>query len=297
MSQQFILTSPGLTRQTAAELSDVLEACPWPEALAVSMVETDEARDLWRVEAIYGNEPASTEIDDALQRAGLDSAGLTIAAIAQKDWVRESLAGLAPVVAGRLFVHGNHDRHLRPAGSINIEIDAGLAFGTGHHNTTRGCLVALQTVLKSHKPKNCLDLGCGSGVLAIAACKLTGITAIASDIDEDAVTVTRDNARINGTAHLMRCVTATGLDHPAITAHSPYDLILANILARPLVSLAPAIARALSADGRLILSGLTRDQVRMVRAAYLAQGLSVTDTLLDDNWATLTLAQKQRGMA
>jgi len=297
MSQQFILTSPGLTRQTAAELSDVLEACPWPEALAVSMVETDEARDLWRVEAIYGNEPASTEIDDALQRAGLDSAGLTIAAIAQKDWVRESLAGLAPVVAGRLFVHGNHDRHLRPAGSINIEIDAGLAFGTGHHNTTRGCLVALQTVLKSHKPKNCLDLGCGSGVLAIAACKLTGITAIASDIDEDAVTVTRDNARLNGTAHLMRCVTATGLDHPAITAHSPYDLILANILARPLVSLAPAIARALSADGRLILSGLTRDQVRMVRAAYLAQGLSVTDTLLDDNWATLTLAQKQRGMA
>ena len=297
MNQQFILSSPDLARQTATELSDVLEACPWPEALAVSMVETDEARDLWRVEAIYADEPASTEIEVALQRAGLDNAGLTIAAMAQKDWVRESLAGLAPVIAGRLFVHGNHDRHLRPAGSVNIEIDAGLAFGTGHHNTTRGCLVALQGVLKSNRPKNCLDLGCGSGVLAIAACRLTGITAIASDIDEDAVTVTQDNARLNGTAHLMRCVTAAGLDHPAITAHSPYDLILANILARPLVSLAPAIARALSADGRLILSGLTADQVRMVRAAYLAQGLSVVDTLLDDNWATLTLAQKQRGMA
>lgn len=297
MNQQFILTSPGLARQAAARLSDVLEACPWPEALAVSMVETDEARDLWRIEAIYADEPASSEIDAALQRAGLDNTGLTIAAIAQKDWVRESLAGLAPVVAGRLFVHGNHDRHLRPAGSINIEIDAGLAFGTGHHNTTRGCLVALQRVLKSSKPKNCLDLGCGSGVLAIAACRLTGITAIASDIDEDAVTVTRDNARLNGTAHLMRCVTAAGLDHPAITEHSPYDLILANILARPLVSLAPAIARALSANGRLILSGLTSDQIRMVRAAYLAQGLSVVDTLIDDNWATLTLAQKQRGMA
>ena len=297
MSQQFILTSPGLARQTAIELSDVLEACPWPEALAVSMVETDEARDLWRIEAIYGDEPDSTGIDDALRRAGLDHAGLAIAAVPQKDWVRESLAGLAPVVAGRLFVHGNHDRHLRPSGSISIEIDAGLAFGTGHHNTTRGCLVALQTVLKSHKPKNCLDLGCGSGVLAIAACKLTGITAIASDIDEAAVTVTRDNARLNGTAHLMRCVTATGLNHPAISAHAPYDLILANILARPLISLAPAIAGALSPDGRLILSGLTGDQVRMVRAAYLTQGLSVIDTLLDDNWATLTLAQKQRGMA
>ena len=297
MSQQFILTSPGLARQTAIELSDVLEACPWPEALAVSMVETDEARDLWRIEAIYGDEPDSTGIDDALRRAGLDYPGLAIAAVPQKDWVRESLAGLAPVVAGRLFVHGNHDRHLRPSGSISIEIDAGLAFGTGHHNTTRGCLVALQTVLKSHKPKNCLDLGCGSGVLAIAACKLTGITAIASDIDEAAVTVTRDNARLNGTAHLMRCVTANGLNHPAISAHAPYDLILANILARPLMSLAPAIAGALSPDGRLILSGLTGEQVRMVRAAYLAQGLSVIDTLLDDNWATLTLAQKQRGMA
>ena len=297
MSQQFILTSPGLARQTAIELSDVLEACPWPEALAVSMVETDEAGDLWRIEAIYGDEPDSTGIDDALRRAGLDHAGLAIAAVPQKDWVRESLAGLAPVVAGRLFVHGNHDRHLRPSGSISIEIDAGLAFGTGHHNTTRGCLVALQTVLKSHKPKNCLDLGCGSGVLAIAACKLTGITAIASDIDEAAVTVTRDNARLNGTAHLMRCVTATGLNHPAISAHAPYDLIMANILARPLISLAPAIAGALSPDGRLILSGLTGEQVRMVRAAYLTQGLSVIDTLLDDNWATLTLAQKQRGMA
>ena len=297
MSQQFILTSPDLARQTATELSDVLEACPWPEALAVSMVETDESRDLWRVEAIYADEPESTEIDQAMQRAGFENSGLTIGAVPQKDWVRESLAGLAPVIAGRLFVHGNHDRHLRKSGNINIEIDAGLAFGTGHHNTTRGCLVALQTALKSYMPGNCLDLGCGSGVLGIAACKLTGITTIASDIDEDAVTVTRDNARLNGTAHLMRCITAAGLDHPAISAHAPYDLILANILARPLMSLAPAIGRALSSNGRLILSGLTSDQVRMVRASYLAQGLSIIDTLVEDNWATLTLARKKRGMA
>ncbi len=297
MNQQFILTSPGLARHHAIELSDVLEACPWPEALAVSMVETDEARDLWRIEAIYADEPDRIGIDDAMQRAGLDGNNLSITPVPQKDWVRESLAGLAPVVAGRLFVHGNHDRHLRRSGSINIEIDAGLAFGTGHHNTTRGCLVALQKVLKAYKPKNCLDVGCGTGVLAIAACRLTGITAIASDIDEEAVTVTRDNARLNGTAHLMRCVTAIGLDHPAITAHSPYDLILANILARPLMALAPAIAAALSSSGRLILSGLTSDQVRMVRASYLAQGLCVIDTLVDDNWATLTLAHKQRGMA
>ena len=135
------------------------------------------------------------------------------------------------------------------------------------------------------------------GVLAIAVCRLTGVPAIASDIDADAVKVTRDNARINGTAHLMRCVTAAGLDHPSISAHAPYDLIVANILARPLMSLAPAIARALSTRGRLILSGLTSDQVRMVRASYLAQGLCIVDTLIDANWATLTLARKQRGMA
>ncbi len=297
MTRQFILTSPELNRQAADQLSDVLDACPWPEAVAVSMVETDEARDLWQVEAIYADEPEASAIDDAMHRAGLASGGLTISAVPQKDWVRESLAGLAPVVAGRLFVHGNHDRNLRRPGSINIEIDAGLAFGTGHHNTTRGCLVALQTVLKSYKPKNCLDVGCGSGVLAIAACKLTGISAVASDMDDGAVAVTRDNARLNGTGHLMRCVTATGLDHRTIAAQAPYDLILANILARPLISLAPAIARALGNNGRLILSGLTDDQVRMVRAAYLAQGLCVADTLLVDNWATLTLARKKRGMA
>jgi ribosomal protein L11 methyltransferase len=134
-------------------------------------------------------------------------------------------------------------------------------------------------------------------VLAIAACKLTGIKAMASDIDPDAVMVTRDNARLNGTAHLMRCITATGLQHPSISRHAPYDLIMANILARPLMSLAPAIGGALSAEGRLILSGLTSDQIRMVRASYLARSLRVIDTLIDDNWATLTLARKQRGMA
>ncbi len=291
MSRQFILTSADLARPDAIRLSDALEACPWPEALAVSMVETDEACDLWQVEAIYADKPVNAGIRQVMQRAGLDIGSLSINEIPQKDWVRESLAGLAPVVAGRVFVHGSHDRHLRRAAAINIEIDAGLAFGTGHHNTTRGCLLALQKVLRSYKPQNCLDVGCGSGVLAIAACRLTGARVIASDIDFDAVSVTRNNARLNETAPLIRCITATGLQHPAIAAHAPYDLILANILARPLISLAPAIAKALSLDGRVILSGLTGDQVRMVRAAYLAHGLSIADMLIDDNWATLTLAQ------
>ena len=297
MTSQFILTSADLARPDAVRISDALEACPWPEAIAVSMVETDETLDLWRVEAIYADEPEAADIGRAMQHAGLDSSGLSVSAVPQKDWVRESLAGLTPVVAGRLFVHGNHDRHLRRAGAINIEIDAGLAFGTGHHNTTRGCLLALQNVLRSFRPANCLDVGCGSGVLAIAACKLTGARTIASDIDPEAVAVTWRNARLNGTAHLTTCLVASGLQNRSISENAPYDLLLANILARPLMSLAPAIAGALSSNGRVILSGLTCDQVRMVRACYLAQGLRVLDTPVDDGWATLTLARKQRGVA
>ena len=297
MSRQYMVSSGNLPRQGANELSDFLEACPWPEAAAVSMVETSEQADLWRIEAIYETEPAGIDLSAAFERAGLAPPDLVIAPVPETDWVRKSLEGLAPVRAGRLFVHGAHDRLACPSGSIGIEIDAGLAFGTGHHNTTRGCLLALQRILRSRTPVNCLDLGCGSGVLAIAACKLTGIYAIASDIDREAVQVARDNARLNATGHLVRCVTAAGLDHPAISAHAPYDLILANILARPLVALAPAISRALSKTGSLVLSGLTQDQIRMVRAAYLAQGLSVFETLLQDNWATLTLTRKQRGAA
>lgn len=297
MSSQFILTSADLAKPDAVRISDALEAYPWPEALAVSMVETDETLDLWRVEAIYADEPEAADIGRAMQHAGMDSSSLSVSAVPQKDWVRESLAGLTPVVAGRLFVHGNHDRHLRRAGIVNIEIDAGLAFGTGHHNTTRGCLLALQKVLRSFRPVNCLDVGCGSGVLAIAACKLAGARTIASDIDPEAVAVTKTNARLNATAHLTTCLAASGLQHRSISENAPYDLLLANILARPLMSLAPAIASALSLNGRLILSGLTCDQIRMVRASYLARGLHIIDTLVDGDWATLTLARKQRGVA
>jgi ribosomal protein L11 methyltransferase len=297
MTGQFIVSSPSLPRKTANQLSDVLQACPWPEPVAVSMVETDEAQDLWRVEAIYSELPLADDLSSALQRAEIVLTDLDIQPVPEVDWVRRSLDGLAPVRAGKLFVHGRHDRECCRSGVIGIEIDAGLAFGTGHHNTTHGCLVALQHVLKSFRPANCLDLGCGSGVLAIAACKLTGISAVASDIDPEAVAVAGENARLNGTGHLVRCLTANGLAHPGISASAPYDLILANILARPLVTLAPSISRALSKRGRLILSGLTGDQIRMVRAAYLAQGLFVTSALVEDNWATLTLARKQRGAA
>ncbi len=292
MSGQFQLTSKSLPRTVADRLSDALDACPWPEALSVSMIETDEARDLWRVEAIYADDPDTSLLEAAAVRAGIKAPGLSIAQVPDTDWVRQSLEGLAPVRAGRLVVHGRHDRHVRSPGTTAIEIDAGLAFGTGHHDTTLGCLEAAQSVLRYFKPLNCLDVGCGTGVLAIAAAKLARIPVLASDIDPEAVAVAQTNIELNGVAPLVKCMTATGVQHREITAAAPYDLIFANILARPLVSLAPALTRILSRRGRLILAGLTNNQVAMVRAAYSAQGVFIVSAMSNNGWAVLTLGRQ-----
>ncbi|MGB7205057.1 MAG: 50S ribosomal protein L11 methyltransferase [Anderseniella sp.] len=297
MINQHMASTRGLPREQANAVSDVLEASPWPEAVAVSMVETDELHDLWRVEAIYQIKPEPHELAEVLKHAELAPVEISITTIEDVDWVRQSLEGLAPVRAGKLVIHGAHDRSSCAPGTTGIEIDAGLAFGTGHHNTTKGCLIALQRVLKTTSPRNCLDVGCGSGVLAIAACKLLHIPTMASDIDPEAVLVARQNAKINGTANLVRCVTAAGLEHRVIAASAPYDLIFANILARPLVMLAPSLASALSVRGRLILSGLRQDQIQMVRPWYDLQGLLIEHTYIDGGWATLTLSHRKRGIA
>lgn len=297
MTTPFAATTTPLPRTLALAVSDALEQAAWPEALAVSMTEVDEAADLWAVQALYELEPARNEVKQALAFAGIEEVELDISQLPDTDWVRESLAGLAPVVAGRLFVHGSHDRAARPVGAISLEIDAGLAFGTGHHHTTRGCLLALQNALKTIKPGNILDVGCGSGVLAIAAARLTRSPAIASDIDPEAVTVARANVAINQVGPLVRCIDAGGLHHPQIRQAAPYDLIFANILAGPLIQLAPDLASALSRGGRLILAGLTSDQARQVLAAYLARGLICVERIDLEGWAILTLAQKTKGTA
>ena len=226
---------------------------------------------------------------DALARAGFSPGDVEIEALADIDWVRRSLEGLGPVEAGRFFLHGAHDRHRRPAGGIAIEVDAGTAFGTGHHGSTRGCLLALDKLLRRVRPHRILDVGCGTGVLAIAAARALKVPAIASDIDPEAVRVAADNARRNGASALVRAVTATGLAAPLIRAAAPYDLIFANILARPLVALAPAIASATAAHGHVILAGLTRDQERQVLAAYRARGLVPAFRIRLEHWSTLVL--------
>ena len=297
MTTLYAATTVPLPRDQAQAVSDALEQAAWPESAAVSMSETDEARDLWAVEALYEIEPLREEIDQALGFAGIDPVSVAIGPLPDTDWVRESLAGLAPVVAGRLFVHGSHDRDTRPATAISLEIDAGLAFCTGHHHTTRGCLLALQEALKTITPVNILDVGCGSGVLAIAAARLTRAPAIASDIDPEAVTVARANAELNGVSPLVRCIVAPGLGHMDIRKTGPYGLVFANILAMPLVHLANDLSLAVAPGGRLILAGLTSYQARMVLAAYHARGMKCVHRIDLDGWAILTLAHKTRGTA
>ena len=286
---RFTLTIPALSHDAAQTLSSALEENFALEPLAITINETDEARALWEVVLYFGSE---AEAGEARQVDGLAEG--VIAPMPQQDWVRQSLEGLAPVTAGRFFLHGSHDRHRRRAGGISLEIDAGTAFGTGHHGTTEGCLLALDVILKRRIPANILDVGCGTGVLAIAASKATGRPALASDIDPEAVRVTRGNAALNGVKPLVESFAAAGLAHPRIASGGPYDLIFANILARPLVALSTGLARALAPGGDLILSGLTADQMRWIEATYESRGLALSRRIRRANWATLVFTRPQK---
>jgi len=243
----------------------------------------------WEVEAWFAQNPDRNEIKALLENAlGGPVPEFSITLLREEDWVAKSLEGLKPVRAGLFAVHGRHDRGTHPANVLSVEIEAGLAFGTGHHGTTAGCLIALTNVLKQTTPGCILDLGTGTGVLAIAAAKRLRIPVVASDIDPVAVRVAGENARLNGVHGLVRPLTATGLHHPNLMLGAPYDLVLANILARPLVHLAPSICRNLANGGRLILSGLLEEQIAQVLSAYRGQGLVLEGKLIREGWATLT---------
>jgi ribosomal protein L11 methyltransferase len=282
---RFTLTCRGLSLAAANLLAERLDVCFRGEALAVTVHEEDEDSGRWSAVAYYGSR---AEADAVVSALGLVSAD--IEPVPAADWVRQSLRGLPPVKAGRFRLFGSHDRARRAGCGIELEIDAGTAFGTGHHGTTEGCLAALDRIVKSERPRRILDLGCGTGVLAIAAARALHATAIASDIDPEAVKVSRANARQNQTAPLLRCVAANGLAHPVLRRGAPYDLIFANILARPLVRLAPALARQLRPGGYLVLSGLTLDQKRWIAATYRNCGLVHRFSIRRGNWLTLILS-------
>ena len=205
------------------------------------------------------------------------------------DWIRLSQEGLPPVRAGRFFVYGAHDAGKVPDGVIPMRIEAGLAFGTGHHETTALCLAALSDLAKKRRYANVLDLGCGTGLLAIGAAKLWRRPVTASDIDPVAVAVTLENAVANRAAPWVQAFIADGPAHPALQALAPYDLILANILAGPLTRLAPSVARIVAKGGTLVLSGLLRWQENLVLSFYRPHGLTLKTIRRDGSWSALVL--------
>jgi len=259
----------------------------------------------WIVEAHFAEPPDAASLRDAVEAtAGPQAAhDLVIETVTARDWVAASLAGLKPVAAGRFLVHGSHDRARIPGHRIGIEIEAALAFGTGHHGTTRGCLLALDGWLKGRGAQQALslplprkrgrekilDIGTGTGVLAIAAAKALRARVVASDIDVRAAAVARANARANAVGPLVEVVHAGGLAARRLRARGPYDLVLANILLAPLKRLAAPIAGVLAPDARVILSGLLAEQAPAAIAAYRAQGLVLQARIPLDEWITLVL--------
>lgn len=283
---RFTLTISDMPLAGAQALADRIDASIAHDPLAVTINETDETRGSWETVAYFTNEMEA----DA---ARLNFGG-AVAPLPDADWVRQSLEGLAPVAAGRFFLHGSHDRAARRAGGVSLEIDAGTAFGTGHHGTTEGCLAALDHLLKHRKPQRILDVGCGTGVLAIAASKAARVPSIATDIDPEAVRVTAANARLNGVRHIVSTFAAAGLKDRRFSGRAPYDLIFANILARPLVALARGLSLILAPGGALVLSGLTQDQARWILAVYRQHGLVPQIRINRGNWVALVLTRPGR---
>ncbi|HWC63174.1 MAG TPA: 50S ribosomal protein L11 methyltransferase [Rhizomicrobium sp.] len=268
--------SAALEKAKAPDLASLLELSSAPQAVLI--VEEPFGPGAV-VEALYTDEP------DGALLSRLAGREITVEPLPDQDWIRLSQEGLPPVRAGRFFVYGAHDAGEVPSGVIPIRIEAGLAFGTGHHETTSLCLAVLSDLGKRQSFQRVLDLGCGTGLLAIGAVKLWKKTVVASDIDPVAIQVTRENARANGVADKVAAFTADGLTHHRL--QGPFDLIIANILAGPLTRLARGIVTAMTPGGVLVLSGLLTNQEKMVLSFY--HGLRLRERRRDGPWSALVL--------
>lgn len=303
MSDAATVARLAVDQATARRIADALaESLDPEEAVSAAVAEPDGS---WAVEITFGTPPDEASVRALVALvAGEDLAGeLHFVPLRQRDWVASSLAGLAPVCAGRFIVHGAHSRRLVAANRIGIEIEAALAFGTGHHGSTRGCLLALDLIAKGYeravpfrpaRPRHArrvLDLGTGSGVLAIAAARALRLPVLASDLDRLAVRTARQNARLNRVGGLVEVISASGLAAQRFRDRGPFDLIFANILLRPLQQLAAPLARLAAPGARIVLSGLLPGQASAALASYRAEGLVLQSRLLVENWATLVLVR------
>lgn len=279
-----LTTLPDKTKAEA--LGEALEAMT-PEPTGVGVFEMEDGSGLWEVGAYFIDSPDEVEL--MLLAAAHGARPFAVSELPETDWVAHVRRELHPVDAGRFFVYGSHDADKLPAGRVGLLIEAAMAFGTGHHGTTQGCLEAVDKLLtQGHAFKNTADIGCGTAVLAIAAAKVLDGSVIASDIDPVAVEVAVANAEANGVAGRIACVEAAGFGHPVLQENAPYDLVFANILKGPLIELAPDMAAHAAPGGHVILSGLLIEQAADVTAAYVAVGFDPVDRRDIGDWATLT---------
>ena len=275
--------------QSAKRVVDLLNESFFEGQAAIAAFERPDGR--WDVSVHFAEPPDETSIRELVGMAagGEVAQGIAFDIVQAKDWVKATLEELVPVRAGRFIVHGRHDRSSIPPNQLGIEIEAALAFGTGHHGTTRGCLLLLDHVLKARRPRRVLDVGTGTGVLAIAAAKALRVNVLASDIDPLSVRVARDNARLNGTRNCVTTIQATGFAAPQFANRGPFDLVLANILANPLRQMATEMAGHLAPSAFVILSGLLPHQAQSVIAAYRARGLVLQRHLQIGGWSSLLM--------
>ena len=278
-------TLPG--KAAAERLGAAIETLD-PAPTGVGVFEVEDQSGTWEVGGYFEAAPDETAL--ALLAAALDAAPFRISELPETDWVAHVKRTLAPVAAGRFFVHGTHDADKVPAQSLPLLIEASMAFGTGHHGTTLGCLTAFNRLLDRKTPPGAVaDIGCGTAILAMAAAQLWPGPIIASDLDPVAVEVARANLAANDLLDRVECVEAAGFDHPALRAKAPYALIFANILKGPLIALAEEISSQLAPQGHVILSGILTEQAEAVRTQYQRFGNNVVDCIEIGEWSTLTL--------
>jgi len=277
-------------RDRAEALAELLEDID-PAPYGVGVFEIEDGSDRWEVGAYFLAAPDGVVLE--LLAAAHGATHFVISELPETDWVAHVKRELAPVVAGRFFVYGSHDADKVPADAVPLLIEAAMAFGTGHHGTTLGCLTALDRLERAGlRATNVADIGCGTAVLAMAAAKLWPETVLASDIDPVAVETAAANVVANGLAGRVICLEAAGFAHPQIAAAAPFDLIFANILKAPLISLAPDMGRFCAESGHVILSGILHEQADEVIAAYEAQGFTLVSRDEYGDWTTLVMRRK-----
>lgn len=286
-------TWTALTHTQGREAADALAEAGEeliPEPVGTGVFEIEDGSDRWEVGIYFTEEP--DDVGLALLAAAWDAAPFVVSELPEVDWVAHVRRELAPVEAGRFFVHGSHDSEAVPQGAEALLIEAAMAFGTGHHATTKGCLLALDRMVGAGAaPQRIVDIGCGTAVLAMAAARVFPVIVLAGDIDPQAVDVARANVIANGLDGRVECVEAVGFDHPLIEDAAPYDLVFANILKQPLIDLVPDMVRYIAHGGKAILSGILTTQADEVTAAYANGGLALERRDDFGDWSTLVVTR------